>query len=284
MEIPGEPIATGRTAEIYAWGNGRILKLLRPGFPPGLIKQEQLITSAVHQAGLAAPKIFDVIEVNGRPGIIYERIDGPSLTEKIEHYPFKLREHAALLAKLHSSIHTHTYSRDTGGELRQKKILAQQVQAAEVLPEAVRSAVLNLLENLPDGDILCHNDFHPLNVLIGPQGPVIIDWESTSLGNPCADVARTCLTVSLGRPVEGFPNFWIKKVAEFYLRAFTAAYLSSYRSFASNNLKNLHTWQTVQAAAKVQWEAPVHQGMWIEVIRKGLKDVKQMESKPSERR
>jgi aminoglycoside phosphotransferase (APT) family kinase protein len=197
------------------------------------------------------------------------------LAEQFERHPFRLREHAALLARLHAAIHTHTYSPAPEGSPRQKKILAQQVQAAEVLPEAVREAVLDLLDRLPDGDVLCHNDFHPWNVLVGPGGPVIIDWESASLGNPCADLARTTLTVALARPAEGFPNFWTKNLAVFFLRAFASAYLAHYRSFAQDRLADLRAWQTVQAAAKVQWEAPANQGMWKEVIKRGLKKEEQ---------
>jgi len=275
MEISGKPIAEGRTAEIYAWEEGTILKLLRPGFPPGLIQQEEAITTAIYQAGIAAPKIHGLVEVNGRPGIIYERIDGPSLIEFMERHPFRLREHAALLARLHADVHTHTFPDAPEGTPRQKKILAIQVQEAQVLPETVRSAVLGLLDRLPDGDTLCHNDFHPLNVLMGhdDQGacrPIIIDWESASLGNPCADVARTSLTVALGRPPEGFPNLLRKKSVEFFLRAFTSAYLDHYRSITGSSLPDLRAWRTVQAAAKVQYEAPVNQAMWIEVIDKGL--------------
>lgn len=261
----------GRTAEIYAWGDGRILKLLRPGFHPGLIKQEELITTAIYQAGIAAPKIYGVIEVKGRPGIIYERIDGPSLIEMMERHPLRLREYAKMLAKLHANIHKIKYPNPPEGSPMQKKILALQIREALVLPEIDRLTVLSLLDRLPDGDTLCHNDFHPLNVLMGPGGPVIIDWESTSLGNPCADVVRTYLTVKLGRPAEGFPNMWVKKVAEFYLRAFTSTYLASYRSLTHHPLGDMGAWLTVQAAAKVQYEAPANQGMWIEVIEKGLK-------------
>ncbi len=276
MEISGKPIAVGRTAEVYAWGEGRILKLLRPGFPPYLIQQEQVITTAIYQMGIAAPKIYAVVEVDGRSGIIYERIDGPSLLGTMEGQLFGLWKYAALLARLHASIHAHTFSPAPDDAPRQKKILAQQIGAAEVLPAAVRSAVLALLDALPDGDTLCHNDFHPLNVLMGSGDggaghPVIIDWESASLGNPCADVARTTLTVALGRPAEGFRNLWVKKVSEWYLRAFTAAYLSSYRSLTHNPLADLTAWQTVQAASKVQWEAPANQGMWMDVIYRGVK-------------
>lgn len=270
MEIPVNPIASGRTAEIYAWGEGRILKLLRPGFWSGLIQQEQAITSAIYQAGLPAPKIYEIVEVDGRPGIVYERVDGPSLMGKMERNLFGLWKYAALLARLHADIHRHTYSPAPEGAPRQKKILAQQIQSAEVLPASARSAVLALLDSLPDGDTLCHNDFHPLNVLMGPGGAVIIDWESASLGNPCADVARTTLTIALGRPVEGFPNRWVKTVSEWYLRTFAAAYLGSYRSAAPNQLADFDAWQTVQAAAKVQWEAPANQGTWLDVIYQGV--------------
>lgn len=270
MELSSKPIAEGRTAEIYAYGAGRILKLLRPGFPPGLIQQEQFITTAIVQAGIAAPKIYGVTEVDGRPGIIYQRIDGPSLLGVMEQQPLRLRQHAALLARLHADLHTHSYPNAPQGTTRQKHILARQIQAAQVLPEAVRSAVLALLERLPDGDTLCHNDFHPLNVLMGPDGPVTIDWESLSLGSPCADVARSSLTIALGRPPQGFPNPVLKIVAVAYLRAFTAAYLDHYRAITHAPLTDLRAWQTVQAAAKVQDEALANQGLWLNVIAKGL--------------
>jgi aminoglycoside phosphotransferase (APT) family kinase protein len=275
VEISENPIAVGRTAEIFAYGAGRVLKLLRPGFPSYLIQMEEVITTAIYQAGIAAPKIYAVVEVNGRPGIVYERIDGPSLLGYIQRFPLRLRQHAALMASLHASIHTHVYSPAPEDARRQKVILAQQIQSAEVLPAPDRNRVLDLLASLPDGDTLCHNDFHPLNVLMAPGDngafrPVIIDWESASLGSPCADVARTSLTVALGRPAEGFPNVWVKKVSEWFLRTFTSAYLASYRSVTHDPLEELLAWQTVQAAAKVQWEAPENQTMWLDVVYQGL--------------
>jgi hypothetical protein len=33
MNEPGRPIAAGRTAEIYAWDEGQVLKLYRDWFP-----------------------------------------------------------------------------------------------------------------------------------------------------------------------------------------------------------------------------------------------------------
>jgi Ser/Thr protein kinase RdoA (MazF antagonist) len=38
---------------------------------------------------------------------------------------------------------------------------------------------------------VCHFDFHPSNVLVGPDGWVIIDWITVASGPSAADLART---------------------------------------------------------------------------------------------
>ena len=45
-----QPIAVGRTAEIYAWGEGRVLKLTRPDFPAHLAEYNRAAPApAAHQ-------------------------------------------------------------------------------------------------------------------------------------------------------------------------------------------------------------------------------------------
>jgi aminoglycoside phosphotransferase (APT) family kinase protein len=41
------------------------------------------------------------------------------------------------------------------------------------------------------GERLLHVDFHPDNVLLSPDGPVVIDWTNSRAGNPRFDVAMT---------------------------------------------------------------------------------------------
>ncbi len=38
---------------------------------------------------------------------------------------------------------------------------------------------------------VCHFDFHPSNVLVGPDGWVVIDWLTVAAGPSAADLART---------------------------------------------------------------------------------------------
>ena len=75
----GPRIGVGRTAEVYAWGDRQILKLYLANMPREWVDHEARIGHIVATAGLHAPAIGDNVEVDGRLGILYERIDGPSM-------------------------------------------------------------------------------------------------------------------------------------------------------------------------------------------------------------
>ena len=49
------------------------------------------------------------------------------------------------------------------------------------------------MRKLPDGDSVCHADFHPKNVMISESGLIVIDWVHAMRGNFHADVANTLL-------------------------------------------------------------------------------------------
>ena len=60
-----------------------------------------------------------------------------------------------------------------------------------MLSELRRKTLLAGLAAMPEGDRLCHGDFHPYNIM-GPLGrEVLIDWPNASQGDPTADVCRT---------------------------------------------------------------------------------------------
>ena len=50
---------------------------------------------------------------------------------------------------------------------------------------------------MPEGDCLCHGDFHPINVLGAVSRPLVIDWSHACSGNPSADVCRSYLLLKL---------------------------------------------------------------------------------------
>lgn len=191
------PFAVGRTAEIFAWKDGTILKLYRDWCPSNWVDHEAWIAGVVTQAGLPAPRAFEIVEVNGRRGLVYERVEGDSMLQTMRRQPLKLAAYGRMLAELHFQMHCQP-----GTTLPdQRAHVERSITAAEGLPADLRAAALKKLADLPAGDRLCHGDFHPDNVLLSPQGPVIIDWMTANCGSPWADAARTRLLLTIGQPV-----------------------------------------------------------------------------------
>lgn len=79
----GEPIARGTVADIYAWGEDQILKLFLDWVPAHGAEWEAQAARAVHAAGLAAPAVGEIIEVDDGLGLISERVEGVSVAEDV---------------------------------------------------------------------------------------------------------------------------------------------------------------------------------------------------------
>jgi uncharacterized protein (TIGR02172 family) len=192
-------VGQGRTAEIYVWGDNQILKLFRSGWSLAAVEQEKRISQIVHELGLPVPATGGMIEMDGRHGILYERIDGPSMLRQLSAKPWTAISLLHVFADLHIRMHAHTVREFPS----QRQRLTHLVQQASSLPAEWTAAALAALNQLPDGSCLCHGDYHPDNVLMSPHGPIILDWSEATCGNPLADVANTSLIFRLGAPPPG---------------------------------------------------------------------------------
>lgn len=244
----GERIAAGRTAEIFAWGEGQVLKLLLPGFPAEDIAQEAAVTRLVHAAGLPVPAVQEVVEVTGRAGIVFERIDGPSMNEALQQRPGRIVYYARLLADLHAAMHTHVMP-----DLPSRRRRLQAAIADAALPVPWKEAAWAALARLPDGAALCHGDFHPANIILARRGPIILDWLDAAAGNPLSDVARTSLLFAVAALPLRAPRRWVIRLVR---AIFQAAYIRRYRQRRAVSRRELAAWQGPVAAARLAEGVP----------------------------
>ena len=233
----GEPIALGRTAEVYAWGEGQVLKLFHDWLSYQTVEYEAKIARAVHAAGLPVPAVGEIVEVEGHQGLVYERVDGLPMDRALAKKPWKFFSFARLLARLHADMHASSIALDIPS---QKQRLERKIREAKALPNDLREAILNTLEQTPDGEQLCHGDFHPQNVLMTRQGPVVIDWIDATRGSPAADAARSSIILqgaALTNPLAGW---------------FHNAYLKRYFKLRRDNVRHeYHTWRAIVAAGRL---------------------------------
>lgn len=242
----GPLVGNGRTAEVFAWGEDQILKLYRPEMPRDWVGYEAKIGRLVSEAGLAAPAVVEVVEVEGRLGIVYERIAGPSMLDALARQPWTLSRRARQFAELQAAMHACRRQ-----ELpAQRAGLIRAIEHAPALPEAPRQRALAALARLPDGDAFCHGDYHPGNVIVSPHGPIVIDWTTASRGNPIADVARTVLMFRMAAVPPHMPAGQ-RLLIQFLRARFLAAYLRAYRGRRACPDAELEAWIPVLAAARL---------------------------------
>jgi uncharacterized protein (TIGR02172 family) len=246
-------IGRGRTAEIYAWDHGRALKLYYPGWPVDAVKHEAEISQVVAATGVTAPAVDGVLTVDGRQGVLFERLIGPSLLAQVAGRPWTLPRAVRVFTDLHLAVHAHTVADSNLPSQRAR--LVRQIEEAPSIMEEVRRAALQRLERLPDGDALCHGDYHPDNVLVTQRGPIIIDWVSASRGHPLADVAQTDLLLRIGEPPETPSGVerGLLAVARGYVRR---TYLRRYLRRSATTREAFAAWRVPIAVARLAQEIP----------------------------
>ncbi len=257
------PFAVGRTAEVYAWQDGKVLKLYRDWCPTNWVDHEAHIAEVVTQAGLPAPHAYGVVEVNGRRGVVYERVDGESMLQGMRRQPLKMAAFGRMLADLHYEMHRQPVT--TLPE--QHSQIERSLNEARKLPDDLRTAALAALARLPDGDRLCHGDFHPDNVVMTAKGPRIIDWMTANRGNPWADVARTHLLLTLGQPPGNVIALRLILLAR---GLFYRGYMRRYQSFATEGREQLQAWIPIMAAARLNEDIANENAALLRIVHSGL--------------
>ena len=257
------PIAHGRTSEIYRWNDGHILKLYYDWCPPNWIEHEAHVAQVIFDAGIPAPAVGEIVEINGRRGIVYERVEGVSMLQDMNARPWMIFKQAKALADLQVQFHQLSIP----GLYSYHVALEHTIRRAPHLTEAMRVKVLELLKTLPDGNIICHGDFHPGNVILSAQGPIVIDWMTAASGSPWADVARTCMILHVGPKAAGRQ---LSQIARLFINLYYERYLKHYKALHSDTQNELRRWLPVIAAARLDERIePEREGL-LQMIEDGL--------------
>ena len=246
----GRRIAEGREAEIFEYGDGAVLKLLRDERFAAGVELEAAAMRAVRAAGGPAPEPRGVVHEQGRAGLIIERVDGPDMLALLGKKPWYAFSAGGVLGATHAALH------DVAGPAALPSVKDRyRMHIERTARDAPRFAalaefVLSRLDAMPDGDRLCHGDYHPGNVLITSAGPRVIDWPNGMRGDPHADVARTLLLFDIATLPPGSPAI-VRALERFARKLIRSRYLASYRRTRPLDDVLLARWRIVGAAERI---------------------------------
>jgi len=260
----GVVIGKGRYADVFEWNEGQIVKLFRADLPKHLAKREFVATRILHDAGLPVPEAYGVVTVDDRTGVVLERIEGPTMQDRlsVKGHPRidVVTGTAQTLARLHASIHEHSEPRLPS----QRERLEEGIAGAEALDADTRAELLDIVRDLPDSDVVCHDDLHPRNVIMSHRGPVVIDWLSASRGDPAADVARSLLVMRAGHE-------WDTTRVRELRRHFRSVYLHSWCFRTGVPPEEVLMWRVLMAALRLGEGFPGEERWLLHIIRDGMR-------------
>lgn len=243
-----EQMGQGRTADIFVADDNKVLKLYKKGFPIEAIHEEYGVSRYVHNLGIHVPRPFEMVEREGRLGIIFERVPGTSLLHLMTQRPLRIKRFSRTLAALHHHVHSHS-----AADLNRnhKEILAHNIQSAPLLTDAEKSKIIRYLQGLPEDHKLCHGDYHPDNVLVGDESHSwVIDWMTGMAGHPLGDLARSVLLLTYGTLPEGTPKTK-GLLINFFRRRIKNQYIRHYMKLANKDYAEADAWILPVAAARL---------------------------------
>ena len=224
----GDLLGSGKEAEVYEHGES-VLKLYRAPASKSAAFREAANLAIIESSGVAAPKVSEVRQYGDRWGLLMTRARGQPFANAMITQPALIPKYLGEMVRLHRQIHGQSMT--ALPELRAR--LASNIQRATALNIAHREQLLTGLESLPNGDALCHGDFHPWNVLGSPGRAMIVDWLDACRGSPAADVCRTYVLMHHTAPETA------------------ASYVETYARASGNDVGEIFAWLPFVAAARL---------------------------------
>ncbi len=264
----GRKIGEGGCAEVFEWGDGsKVIKLAKSNTSVEDLALELRNNQAAWEQGLPVPRSYGLVDVAGRPGAVFERIDGESMMERFIaklmqpklqdptaghawDWDPAMRTDITRMAELMHKIHQHRVP----GLPSQQDEMAHRIRQGDYLDDGEKDTVIKWLKFLPQQDRLCHGDLNPGNIMIRDGEYVVIDWMNATSGTPAADIAEYVVMIRFGLLPPELPESIIA-VFDAVREPFIQLFMEAYTRISGMTYVDIEPWIVPIAARKLCTDA-----------------------------
>jgi uncharacterized protein (TIGR02172 family) len=255
-------LAQGGQAEIYEIEGNKVLRVLRDTSNEKNLKNEIEIMKALKHKGITVPEVYGFIMIGDRPASIVERIYGDTMLKYIQKNPLKMKSYARILAKLHTELLSMREDVQLSHSRQRANYL---IKLSSGLNNSQKEFAYTVLEELSEGDSICHGDFHPGNILMQNNLYYLIDWAGAYKGPAIADIAHTYLLMKNTPRIPGIG--WIEyKIMKTCANLLAKTYIHELYRLQPFEWGEFSKWLVIKAAERTQHGMQTEQGKLVEYI------------------
>jgi aminoglycoside phosphotransferase (APT) family kinase protein len=269
VSVVGSPAAVGAGFDSYvhlvgltgdplpvAWRAPLVVRLLPSVDRVAQSHREAAVQGWAASKGFPAPAVLEVLapdDVFGLPAQVMARAPGTTMLEALTARPWRALALVRQLAGIQLALHALPLdgwpsSTDPAVLVDQRLSLPRRV--ADEVGDAQLVAAVDRASGLADTAttgpvVVCHGDFHPLNVMVDGATASVIDWTDAGLGPREADVARTMLLFQVASIAAS--SALERQLLKLAGPRLASRYRKAYEGSAALDDERLRTWEALHA-------------------------------------
>jgi aminoglycoside phosphotransferase (APT) family kinase protein len=187
-----------------AWRGSLVVRVKRHADAGVIAEREAAVQAWCTEAGYPCPRmhaVFQPGDLLDSAAQVMDLVPGSTALAALTSSPWNAPQLLARLAELQARLHrldpTGFLADDDSEDLAERRLTLVRTTIDETNDRDLAHALARveaLFPRLRDAPpVVCHGDFHPLNVLVDGADSWVLDWTDAGLGDRHGDVARTTL-------------------------------------------------------------------------------------------
>lgn len=207
-----EVIGKGACGECFRIDDETIIKLYYGNVDNQLIEHEKSLAKKAFVMGVPTAISYDIVEANGRKGVVYELIKSKTLGELMRANPEEIDKYVKMYADVCKKVCS---IRTDDSELPSfKDVNRADIPFVTGLSDKEIEYLYRFIDLVPDDNCLVHGDLNINNVMVQDGECLLIDMGELSKGMPLFDFSRILFSMVYANPPKGKFNGFYKMPSE----------------------------------------------------------------------